>query len=129
MRVTFEVGKDEQLRKELLELIRAEVRNITGQEIRELAREYMAELNVAGKVSSVLKELTNQHLEDMARSYGRLLVNDLMEAKFKEIVDTRFESFFQERCMPFLKEYLGPNLDNVTKTISGLRAIMRGKGK
>jgi hypothetical protein len=128
MKVTFEVGRDEELRKELLELIRSEVRSITGQEIRDIAKEYMAELNVAGKVSSVFKELVNSHLDDMARSYGRLLVNDIIEARFKEVVDIRFEAFFKERCIPFLQEYLGPNLNTVSKTLTGLRDLLsRGK--
>lgn len=124
MKLTLDVGRDEELREDILKLIRSEVRAVTGEEIRELVKQYMNQQNIPVRVVSAFKDLVNSQINQFKSGYGRMAAEDMIKAKFQEIVDKHFEVFFQKQCIPFLADYIKKNLESISGTINLVRNLI-----
>jgi hypothetical protein len=122
MKLTLDIGRDEELRQEILKLIRTEVRSITGEEIRELVKQQINEQNIPARVVAAFKDLVNAQINMFKSTYGRMAAEDILKAKFQEVVDKNFESFFQKQCIPFLTNHIKNNFAN---TLNSIQNIMK----
>lgn len=120
MKITLEVGKDEELRTEILKLIRSEARNITGEEIREIVKTCMLEQNIPARVISAFKDLVNSQIKQFESGYGKIQANEILKNKFSEIVDKQFNDFFKQQCIPYLQNYIKNNLLSTAQLITGI---------
>lgn len=124
MRFTFEAGQNEELRKEILDIIRSEIRKTTGQTIKEMVEEHMKTTDVAARVVASFKELVDRQLKLFASGYGSKAAGDIIAVKFREIVDKQFEEFFQARCIKFLSEYMDAHIEILTNSMSSFLKIL-----
>ena len=124
MKLTVEIGRDEELREKILGLVRSEIRSITGEEIREIVKKQMDEQNISARVVSAFKDLVNHQIDSFKSGYGRMAAEDLIKIKFQEVIDKSFESFFQKQCIPFLRNYIKKNLESVSGTINIVKGLL-----
>jgi len=132
MKLTVEIGRDEELRKEIINLIRTEIRNISGEEIREMVKQCMNEQNIPARVVSAFKDLVTAELDRFSRGYGRMTAEKIIKDKFQDIVENHFDSFFEKKAMPFLKDYVTNNLESISGTVNIIKNILgdrNGKNK
>ena len=124
MKITLELGRDEELRQEVLNMIRVEVRNITGLEIRELVKEHINEQNIPARVVAAFKDLVVREIEQFKNGYGRMSAEDIIKAKFEEVVQQRFEAFFKQQCVPFLANYVKTRLEGLSGPINLVKGLL-----
>ena len=106
MKLTIEVGQDEELRKEILHLVAVQIKKVTGEEIRKMAQDYLAQVNVAAKVTSSIKDLLNKQIDFVIRGYGDVAIKQEMEKKFTDWIEKNFVSYFNQHAKEFIRSYI-----------------------
>ena len=56
MKLTIDIGEDEQLRKEILLLVATQIKKLTGDEIKKMVREQLSQIDMSSKVVSAIKD-------------------------------------------------------------------------
>lgn len=106
MKLTVNIGRDEDLRKEIIKLVQREIKNVTDEEIRRMAQDHLNNVNVAAKVTSTIKDLLNKQIDFLVRGYGDAVIKQRMEEKMNEWIESRFEKWFDSNAKGFIKSYL-----------------------
>jgi len=106
MKLTVNIGRDEELRKEIIKLVQREVKNITDEEIRRMAQDHLNNVNVAAKVTSTIKDLLNKQIDFLVRGYGDSVIKQQMEEKMNEWIEKSFEKWFNTNAKGFIQSYL-----------------------
>jgi hypothetical protein len=127
MKLTLELGRDDELRNEVLGMIRAEVRNLTGEEIRSLVKQSINEQNIPSRVVAAFKDLVGAQIEAFRSGYGRLAAEDIIKVKFDEVVAKHFETFFQKQCIPFLTDYVKNKLESMGSSVNLIKSLIAGE--
>jgi predicted metal-dependent peptidase len=125
MKVTFEVGRDEELRKDLLDIIRTEVRSITGQEIRDMVREHLQASDVAARVASAFKELVNTQITNFTKGYGRQIAEQMFASKLDELATKQIAELFEKRAPAFVQKYVNDNLTTLSGAAAKFAALIK----
>ena len=106
MKLTIEIGRDDELRKEILKLVKREISNISMDEIRKMTEDYLQNVNVAAKVTSTIKDLLNKQVDYLTKGYGEMVVKQQMDKRMDEWLEKNFKNYFEEKCKPFIRDYL-----------------------
>lgn len=106
MKLTIEIGQDEELRKEILHMVAVQIKKVTGDEIRQMAQQYLAQVNVASKVTSAIKDLLNKQIDFVVRGYGDVVIKQEMEKKFTDWIEKNFVSYFNQHAKEFIRSYI-----------------------
>lgn len=106
MKLTVNIGRDEELRKEIIKLVQREIRNVTDEEIRRMAQDHLNNVNVAAKVTSTIKDLLNKQIDFLVRGYGDAVIKQRMEEKMNEWVESKFEKWFSSNAREFIRLYM-----------------------
>lgn len=120
MKLTVQIGRDEELRKEILNLVHREIQNITNEEIRNMAQNHLNSVNIAAKVTSTIKDLLNKQIDFLVRGYGDTVIRQRMEEKMTEWVQNSFERWFDTNAKQFIRSYL----EDKVKTIKEFFELM-----
>lgn len=106
MKLTIEIGQDEELRKEIMHLVAVQIKKVTGDEIRQMAQEYLSQVNVAAKVTSTIKDLLNKQIDFVIRGYGDMTIKQEMDKKFTDWIDKNFVTYFNQHAKDFIRSYI-----------------------
>ncbi len=118
MKLTIEIGRDEELRKEILHLIRVEIQKITNDEIKSMAKEYLTQVNITAKATNAIKELLNKQLTSILQGYGELSIKKEVETKINEWFDKNFVSYFNQNIKGFIKEYIEGKVNTIQEFLA-----------
>lgn len=69
MKLTFQIGRDEELRKDIIKLVQREIKSITDDEIRKMCQDHFNNVNVAAKVTATIKDLLNKQIDFLVRFF------------------------------------------------------------
>ena len=108
MKLTVEIGRDEELR-----LIQVEIRKITGDEIKKMAQEYLAQVNIAAKATSAIKDALNKQIDFLVKGYGDLSIKHEMEKKINDWIDKNFAAYFNQNVKGFIKGYVEEKVSTI----------------
>lgn len=124
MKITIEVGQDAELRKQILEIVANQVKKVAGEEIKELVKSHLQQINIASKVASSIKDLVNRQIDMAIRGYGSIVVQQLMDSRMKE-----WSSDGKEKIRENIERHLGKLVRETvsTKFFNTMKEIVNNK--
>ena len=126
MKLTIDIGQDEELRKEILHLIAVEIKKITGEEIKKMAQEYLSQVNIAAKATSAIKEALNKQIDFIVKGYGDISIKHEMEKKINDWIEKNFASYFNQNVKGFIKGYVEEKVGTIQEFLD---LVKRSKSK
>jgi len=123
MKLTIEVGQDEELRKEILKMIQTEIRRITGDQIKEMTMEFLNQTNVAAKATSAVKEFVNKQLDFFIRGYGDMVVKQEMNKKMEDWINKNFQTYFDQNVKAYIETFIGGKVKSMTDFMEMLKSL------
>lgn len=106
MKLTIDIGSDEEMRKEILHMVAVQIKKITGDEIRKIAQDHLQQVNVAAKITNAIKDTLNRQMDFMLRGYGDLVIKQELEKKFVSWIEKNFNTYFDEKVKGYVKNYI-----------------------
>jgi hypothetical protein len=106
MKITIDIGSDEELRKEILHMVSVQIKKTTGEEIKKMAQDYLSQVNVAAKITSAIKDTLNKQIDFMIRGYGDMAIKQELEKKFSTWIEKNFNTYFDDKVKGYIKNYI-----------------------
>ena len=113
MKLTIEIGQDEELRKEIIHMVAVQIKKITGDEIRQMAQQYLSQVNVAAKVTSSIKDLLNKQIDFVMRGYADMSIKQELDKKFTDWIEKNFVTYFNQHAKDFIRAYIEEKTTNI----------------
>lgn len=106
MKLTVQIGRDEELRQEVLKLVKREIKQISDGEIHKMARDYLNDVNISAKVTNTIKDVVNKQIDFLVRGYGDVTIRQKMNGKMNHWVENNFEKWFSGNAKEYIRNYL-----------------------
>jgi len=120
MKITLELGQDEELRKEVMRIIREEIKRMSNDEIRKIIIEYVKETDIPAKVVSAAKDFVNKQLDMFMKGYGSMTIRQELDKKIENWLSSNLENYFDKNVRQFVKLYVEDKAQSFKDFISSL---------